>query len=82
MIDPVCERLLDLREAASWLPRRGNGKRIHVSTLYRWSTSGSRGIRLETVRVGGRTCTSVEALGRFIAASSEHDIAREGGARG
>jgi len=71
MIDPVRERLLDFREATSWLPKRAGGKRIHVSTLYRWTTHGSRGIRLETVRVGGRTCTSVEALGRFITASTE-----------
>jgi hypothetical protein len=32
----------------------------------RWSTKGLRGIRLETIRVGSTTCTSLEALQRFF----------------
>jgi excisionase family DNA binding protein len=58
MIDLATERLLTLEQA---------GERLMVSkaTLYRWITQGSRGIRLEAVRVGGRWRTSEEALQRF-----------------
>ena len=78
MIDPLREQLLDLREAAEWLPRKHGTKPVHVSTLYRWSSKGSKGVRLETVRVGGRTCTSLEALSRFIQESSgERDASRK-----
>ena len=65
MIDFHSEQVICLREAAEWLPKR-SGKRPHIATLYRWAKHGVRGVRLETVKVGGRVCTSVEALGRFI----------------
>ncbi len=61
------ERLLTLTEAAKLLPRL-NGKRIATTTLWRWATSGIRGVRLETRRLGRRVVTSVEALDRFSAA--------------
>lgn len=65
MIDHRHEHLLTLAQAAATLPRF-SGKRIHVSTIYRWSSRGLRGVRLETLRVGGRMCTSEEALQRFF----------------
>jgi hypothetical protein len=37
-----------------------------VATLYRWAQTGIRGIRLETIMVGGTRCTSTEALQRFF----------------
>ena len=37
-----------------------------LRTLYRWSAKGIRGVRLETIRVGGSLCTSVQALQRFF----------------
>lgn len=58
------EVLISLADAAKELPAF-NGKRVHTSTLWRWCIEGVRGIRLEHVRVGGRICTSVEALSRF-----------------
>jgi len=65
-IDVTTEHLISLREAARLLPRRRKGKRPHVSCLYRWTTSGCRGVVLESVSVGGTRCTSREALARFI----------------
>jgi len=46
--------------------------RPHVSTLVRWSIRGvgTPPIKLETLKIGGRRLTSVEAIGRFIAALS------------
>jgi hypothetical protein len=64
------ERLLTLTEAAKSLPRL-NGKRISTTTLWRWATSGMRGVKLETRRIGRRVVTSMEALERFTAALAD-----------
>jgi hypothetical protein len=65
MIQLQVEQLVALGEVPQVLPRRGQGKRLHVSSVYRWVTRGVRGILLETLRVGGSTYTSLEALQRF-----------------
>ena len=70
MIDLTTETVLPFSEAARRLPRLCAGRPVHPSTLWRWASSGIRGVRLETVRVGGTTCTSVEAFSRFFAALS------------
>ena len=59
------EVTLTLPEAASRLPRLRGGKKVHVSTLYRWIHRGVGGIRLEAVKIGRTVVTSVEALQRF-----------------
>ena len=58
MVDPSYESLITLTEATKGLPRRRRGKKPHVSTLYRWSTAGCRGVVLETIQIGGTRCTS------------------------
>jgi hypothetical protein len=65
MIDITQETLIPLREAPRRLPPRPNGKRIHISACYRWISRGVRGVRLEAIRIGGTTYTSLEALQRF-----------------
>ena len=65
-IDPSTETLISLTEATKGLPRRRRGKKPHVSTLYRWSTAGCKGVVLETIQIGGTRCTSKEALARFF----------------
>ena len=44
--------------------------RVHRSTGHRWSTRGVGEHKLETVRIGGRRYTSLQALQRFWAAIS------------
>ena len=66
MIDSQSEGLQSLGQAADSLPRRREGRKTHVSTLFRWSTVGCRGVVLETLQVGGTRCTSREALQRFF----------------
>lgn len=75
MIEIHAERVLTLNDAAAKLPRRRKGSRPHVATLYRWAQRGLRGVRLETIQIGGTTCTSREALQRFFDAltRSERD---------
>jgi transposase len=64
MIDINAEQLVPLREVPQFLPRRA-GRKVHISTVYRWTQRGVRGIQLESVRVGGSTYTSREAMQRF-----------------
>lgn len=65
MIDTASEILVPLRDVPRCLPPRPNGKRLHVSAVYRWTLRGVKGVRLETIRVGGTTYTSREAIQRF-----------------
>ena len=66
MIDPLNEQIVPLANAAAFCPRRRGGKKTHVSCLYRWTTTGCRGVRLEFLQCGGTRCTSKEALARFF----------------
>ena len=66
MIDISSETVLPLREAAKLLPRRRQGRPVHASTLHRWASRGIKGVRLETIRIGGVRCTSPPALQRFF----------------
>ncbi len=67
MIDPLSEEIRPLAEWARRLPPLRRGRPVHVSTLWRWAMRGLRGIRLETVLVGGARVTSADALRRFFA---------------
>jgi hypothetical protein len=62
-IDIHSEELRTLRQAAASLPGTPA-----PSTTWRWSRRGVRGIRLETVVIGGTRYTSLEALSRFAVA--------------
>jgi Protein of unknown function (DUF1580) len=57
------DELLSFAEAARLLPGHPN-----PSTLWRWRTRGIDGIKLATVRVGGRRFVSRAALNEFISA--------------
>lgn len=70
-IDVFSETVLTFAEATKRLPRLRSGKKVHVATLYRWAWAGRRAadgatVRLQTIKVGGTTCTSLEALQRFF----------------
>jgi len=55
------EKLLSVSEAVKIIPGRP-----HLSTVWRWISNGVGGVRLETVQIGGRRYTSIEAIERFI----------------
>ena len=71
MIDSASETLVSLANAAKLIPRRRRGRKTHVSTLFRWTTAGCRGVVLESIQVGGTRCTSKEGLQRFFEQLSE-----------
>ena len=65
------EELLPLSKAAKRLPRVRGSKPPHPNTLMRWVTSGLQAksgqrIKLESIKVGGTRCTSIEAMERFF----------------
>ena len=66
-IDLTRERPISFNEAAKYLPR---GYRPHLSTWWRWHKHGIKGVRLETVVLGGRRYTTAEAVQRFASALS------------
>ena len=75
------EKIVSFTEAAEALPEI-NGKPVHPSAIWRWARIGIKVIRLETLRLGVRFLTSMEALDRFAKAlaavdAGENPIASE-----
>jgi len=68
MLNLIPEDALTLAQAAQALPRRPNGKAVHVNTVRKWIRHGVQGVCLESYRVGGRVFTTIAALQRF------HDV--------
>ncbi|MBI1348803.1 DUF1580 domain-containing protein [bacterium] len=60
-IDIDSEELIHFPEARSEFP-----KRPCMQTMHRWRLSGIRGVKLESILVGGLRYTSREAVRRFI----------------
>lgn len=50
-----------------------DGRRKSLATLHRWRLRGIRGVRLETLLIGGIRYTSLEAIDRFIQAQNLND---------
>lgn len=61
MIDIKTETLLTTSEARNEIPRKPS-----LPTIWRWMENGVRGVVLESVYLGGRRYTSVEACARFL----------------
>ena len=68
MIDPTTEEIISVSAAGRYCAC--DGRSPSPVTLWRWATKGcgKNHVRLETIRIGGRTCTSREALQRFLEA--------------
>lgn len=72
MIPIQGETLIPLREVPKHLPARPSAKRVHISACYRWVSTGVRGVVLESLKIGGTTYTSLEAIERFARQLSRH----------
>jgi len=72
VIDLRTEKLIPLRGVPDvpGIPTRRCGRRLNVSTVWRWAMRGVRGRRLETVMCGAQRCTSLAALQRFFSNES------------
>jgi hypothetical protein len=67
------EQVFPLADTPKHVPPRRGGRPLHPATAFRWRNPGVRGVKLETIRVGGTLCTSVEALQRFFERLSATD---------
>ena len=65
MIDAFNDKLLTMTEAAKQCPKV-RGKRPSNVTLWRWATTGRRGVKLEHVWVGRNMLTTEVALNVFF----------------
>ncbi len=65
-IDADLDERLTLAQAAAELPRRRAGKATATATLYRWTTDGCRGIKLEFEQIGATRCVTRRALAEFF----------------
>lgn len=65
------KHFIPLNEVPDALPLRRRGKKVHVSTIWRWASRGVHGHKLKTWRVGGTTCTTQSAIDEFISATSQ-----------
>jgi len=61
---PQNEKLVSMSEARKAVQAR-TGRRLDVSTLWRWAMRGVHGVRLEHIRAGRELRTSREAIERF-----------------
>lgn len=70
MIDSTNKHLRPLSHLARKIPNRRGSDGINVATLWRWSQSGARGIRLTTTMVGGIRMASESDIAQFFAATT------------
>jgi hypothetical protein len=54
------------------------GRRPHPSTCWRFANQGSKGVVLQTWMIGGRRCTTTEAVRAFVEACTETTTPSEG----
>jgi hypothetical protein len=66
MIDRTKEPAISLAEVTKLPELQRNGKRPHVATIFRWTTRGCRGVRLESIQIGGTRCSTLAAVRRFL----------------
>jgi len=71
MIDFSFELPITLSAACALPQLRRNGRKPHKASMYRWVTSGCRGITLESAIVAGSRVTTSEAVDRWIVRLSE-----------
>ena len=81
MIEIQSETLIRIADVPAW-SQEILDNRVHKSTVHRWHLRGCRGVRLETLMVGGIRHTSHQALERFFdritaASSREPALARQ-----
>jgi hypothetical protein len=49
--------------------------RPSISTISRWCSTGVRGLKLESIRIGGKRRTTKQAVERLLIACAERDFA-------
>ena len=65
MIDPIKEELIPFSKLSSWC-EKNLGNRVSPSSLHRWRLNGIRGVKLETILIGGRRYSSPQKICEFF----------------
>lgn len=60
---------MSLPDAAEFLGKL-TGQKPHVSTLWRWCLKGCKGVKLESICIGGKRFVTATAIENFIEAST------------
>ncbi len=63
------DRPMSLPDAAAYLGRI-TGQKPHVSTLWRWCLKGCKGVKLDSICIGGKRFVTAAAIDYFIDAST------------
>jgi hypothetical protein len=63
------ESLMSIPDAAKHLGKL-TGQKPHVSTLWRWCLKGCRGVKLESICIGGKRFVTRTAIERFVEKST------------
>jgi len=63
------DRPMSLPDAAAYLGRI-TGQKPHVSTLWRWCLKGCKGVKLDSICIGGKRFVTAAAIDEFIDAST------------
>lgn len=69
--DRWLDRLMHITEVPKLLPRRKDGTRVHIQTIYRWISQGRNGVKLRRVTVAGRVFTTPEWVEDYLLEVSE-----------
>jgi hypothetical protein len=64
------ERPISLPEAAARIGKLTGGKKPNLSTIWRWCLKGCKGVKLDSICIGGKRYVTVSAIERFIEARS------------
>jgi hypothetical protein len=59
-----------LSETRLTLSQLARAQGVNTATTWRWALKGVRGVKLESLAIGGRRITSQEAFERFIASTN------------
>lgn len=68
-IDITQETVIPFSKIPQWT-EDNLGTRVSPNTAHRWRLRGVRGIKLDTILIGGNRCTSVEKLQSFFNATT------------
>ena len=55
-----------LQETRVSLTQLAREQGVYMPTVWRWAMKGARGVKLETMQIGGRRYTTQEAFQRFV----------------
>ncbi|MFO0905859.1 MAG: DUF1580 domain-containing protein [Pirellulales bacterium] len=66
-----------LGESRLTLAQLARSQGVNTATAWRWALKGVRGVKLESLTVGGRRVTSAEAFDRFVTATNPEATATQ-----